>query len=133
MTSIFLDTVGLIALWNQNDQWHAPATAAFQALSPGAARLVSTSEVLMECANAAARRPYRIEVVQLRDDLRLAGDLIQPTSDEIEQAWAEYAVGAIGSAGVVDLLSFAVMRRLRIRQAFTNDAHFSAAGFEVMF
>jgi len=28
MTPVFLDTVGLIALWDQADQWHAAADAA---------------------------------------------------------------------------------------------------------
>ncbi len=31
------------------------------------------------------------------------------------------------------LLHTAVMRRLGIRQIFTNDKHFAAAGFEVLF
>ena len=35
--------------------------------------------------------------------------------------------------GIVDYVSFAVMRRLGIRQAFTNDRHFQEAGFETLF
>jgi len=33
----------------------------------------------------------------------------------------------------VDCMSFAVMPRLRITDAFTNDQHFRAAGFEILF
>ena len=29
MTAVFLDTVGLIAMWNRSDQWHADAMTAF--------------------------------------------------------------------------------------------------------
>lgn len=29
MTPVFLDSVGLIALWNERDQWHVAATRAF--------------------------------------------------------------------------------------------------------
>jgi hypothetical protein len=32
MTPVFLDTVGLVAVWNRSDQWHAAATAAFTGL-----------------------------------------------------------------------------------------------------
>ena len=32
MTTVFLDTVGLLALWDQTDQWHDPAVAAFDRL-----------------------------------------------------------------------------------------------------
>ena len=27
---VFLDTVGLLALWDRSDQWHGPAVQAFQ-------------------------------------------------------------------------------------------------------
>src|SRR5260370_1456366 len=38
-----------------------------------------------------------------------------------------------GGAGIVDQISFVVMRRLSIARAFTNDEHFRAAGFETLF
>ncbi len=63
MTStIFLDTVGLLALWDVSDQWHD-----------------------------------------------------------------------VAAAGIVDHLSFAVMRRHHIREAFANDRHFEAASFTILF
>ncbi len=133
MRTVFLDTVGLIALWNRSDQWHAPATAAYQRLDPNATRVVATTYILLECGNAAARRPYRDKVIVLRDALRLAGDLYEPTSPDLDQAWADYARGLAGSAGIVDRVSFAVMRRLGLTEVFTNDHHFAAAGFTPLF
>ncbi len=100
---------------------------------PAGVRLITTSYVLLECSNDAARRLYRNEVVQLRADLGSAGDLFEPTTKEVDQAWSDYAHGLAGTAGVVDLISFAVMRRLGVVQAFTNDNHFTVAGFEVLF
>ena len=38
MRTVFLDTVGLIALWNLSDQWHAAAAGAYQRLDPNATR-----------------------------------------------------------------------------------------------
>jgi predicted nucleic acid-binding protein len=38
-----------------------------------------------------------------------------------------------GRTRIVDQISFAVMRRLGLTQAFTNDNHFRAAGFETLF
>jgi uncharacterized protein len=35
--------------------------------------------------------------------------------------------------GIVDHVSFTIMRRLGISKAFTNDGHFRAAGFETLF
>lgn len=133
MRAVFLDTVGLIALWNQSDQWHSRANGAYSLLDPDLTRLVTTPFVLLECANDAARRPYRGQVVALRQQLELARDLIAPFASEIEEAWVEYAKAAAAGAGVVDLISFAVMRRLELTEAFTNDKHFLAAGFATLF
>ena len=133
MTGVFLDTVGLIAAWDANDQWHAAADAAYRALLARGRRLVTTSLVLCECGNAAARRPYRADVFELRKFLVREQLLVDPTPEEVEEAWAAYAQADAGGAGIVDHLSFRVMRRLGFTEAFTNDQHFQAAGFTTLF
>jgi hypothetical protein len=59
--------------------------------------------------------------------------LFAPNETDWQEAWAAFDQGKPGDAGIVDQVSFAIMRRLGIRQAFTNDRHFSAAGFETLF
>jgi len=129
MNGVFLDTVGLIAVWDTSDQWHQPAAAAFNALLQASVPLVTTSYVLLESGNAASRRPYRHRVNALRNHLNDANLLVEPTSDDVETAWTAFDRGEAGQAGIVDQMSFAVMRRLGISRAFTNDDHFRAAGF----
>ncbi len=94
---------------------------------------MTTPHVLLECGNASARRPCRIDVVRLRRDLVTTGGLIPPTPQEEDEAWDAYARGEAGQAGIVDHVSFIVMRRLGLTQVFTNDAHFRAAGFVTLF
>src|SRR5438094_6968802 len=106
MTPVFLDTVGLIALWDGSDQWHLPAKNAFQLLLAAGRILTTTPQVLFECGNAASRRTYRNDVVELRDSLMQEQLLIDPTPQEIDAAWAAYSQGQPGDAGVVDLISF---------------------------
>jgi predicted nucleic acid-binding protein len=89
--------------------------------------------ILFECGNAAARRPYRSAPYRLWIELEIAGLLIQPTTEDVRQSWSDYQRGSSGTAGAVDHVSFVVMRRLRLTQAFTNDRHFRAAGFEPLF
>ena len=55
------------------------------------------------------------------------------TEDDWRAAWQSYRAGGAEAAGIVDHISFVVMRRLGITKAFTNDRHFRAAGFEVLF
>ena len=73
MNAVFLDTVGLLALWDVADQWHAPAEEAFADLVALKIPLVTSSFVLLECGNAAARKPYRDVVAVLRP--AVAGDV----------------------------------------------------------
>src|SRR5579885_1786726 len=133
MRDVFLDTVGMIAVWDDTDQWHAGAQAAYALLLSQGRKLITTSLVLCECGNASARRTYRSDVCDLRRALVQEGLLIEPTAQEIESAWAAYERGEAGQAGIVDHISFQVMRRLGLTEAFTNDQHFRAAGFTVLF
>lgn len=130
---VFLDTVGLLALWDRSDQWHVPAKQAFQEFSKDRASLYTSSLVLLECANAAARRPYRTVVASLWREMKAAERVFQPSPKDWEEAWAEYEHGTAGGPGVVDLISFRAMRQLGIERAFTNDRHFRDAGFRVLF
>src|SRR5437016_725024 len=62
-------TVGLLAGWDKSDQWHQAAHVCFAELQTARAELLSTTFVLLECGNAAARRPYRDAVFRLRENM----------------------------------------------------------------
>src|SRR5437588_1674129 len=129
MKPVFLDTVGLIALWDTTDQWHAAALPVFHALLTSGRNMVTSPYILLECGDAAARRPYRLDVDDLRREMLVRNCLIDPTLDDLIQAWDAYRAGFAADAGIVDQVSFVVMRRWGIDEAFTNDRHFRAAGF----
>lgn len=131
--AVFLDTVGVLALLDERDQWHAAAEAAWAGITAEGADLLTTPSVLAECGNAAARRPYRAAVAELRETLTAAGAAVEARAGEWDEAWRNYARGDAAEAGVVDQLSFLVVRRYGLRRASTNDRHFRAAGFEVLF
>jgi predicted nucleic acid-binding protein len=133
MNLVFVDTVGMLAVWNRADQWHDDAKRAYSFLSPGNTTLFSTTLVLAECANALARTSFREEVDNFRIRLQASGTLIWPTPEDWEAAWVAYCHGGANQAGLVDQVSFLVMRRLGITQSFTTDRHFQAAGFVTLF
>lgn len=133
MSVAFLDTVGLLALWDKDDQWHAVARTAYETLVREKTPMVTTTFVLLECGNAAARRPYRLAVDRLRKQMHDDGTLIVPTAEDWDAGWHGYRNGTPSTAGIVDQVSFAVLRRIGIANVFTNDRHFRAAGFEVCF
>ena len=86
MNDVFLDTVGLLAVWSKQDQWHSAAEMVYQDLQQNARRLLTTPLVLWEIGNAAARRPFRSYVNPLRQKLMQEGLLIEPTHQDIEDA-----------------------------------------------
>lgn len=133
MNPVFLDTVGLLALWDVADQWHVAAENAYVEIVSKRRPLQTTTFVLLECGNAAARRPYRHNISSLRRTLEQRNEMIVPTEDDWNRAWEDYDAGSAGQAGIVDHVSFVVMRRLGLTEAFTNDRHFHAAGFTVLF
>ena len=133
MKSVFLDTVGLLASWDTRDQWHLAVEQALAKLSKVRPETITTTFVLLECGNAAARTPYRSAVDRLRDRLQARGWVVSPTDEDWEKAWGAYRRDEAGGAGIVDHVSFEVMRRLGISHALTNDQHFRTAGFETLF
>jgi predicted nucleic acid-binding protein len=130
---VFLDTVGLLALWDESDPWHRAAQSCFSELLGCRAELITSSFVLIECGNAAARRPYRSAVSRLRKQMEQRHRLILPTVEDWQSSWSSYERGEADSAGIVDHVSFTLMRRLEVSKAFTNDGHYRTAGFETLF
>lgn len=121
----------MISVGDTSDQWHGAANPVFGELQAAKVPLLTTSCVLLECGNAAARRPYRGRVNVLRQLLLAENLLFEPSDAKLAAAWLEFDRGTANQAGIVDQVSFQVMRRLGLRRAFTNDQHFLAAGFEV--
>src|SRR5258707_254079 len=111
MTPVFLDTVGLIALWDADDQWHAAADTAYGDIVSQRKTALTTTFILLECGNSAARRTFRSDVCALRQTLELRNELIVPTEDDWSKAWVAYERGEAAQAGIVDHVSFVVMRR----------------------
>ena len=128
-----MDSVGLLALWSESDQWHEMAEKAFAEITRNRDTVLTTTFVMLECGNAVARKGFRSDANDLRERLEKSGTLIWPTETDWKLAWQNYQRGEADSAGIVDHVSFVVMRRLGIGQVFTNDRHFRAAGFETLF
>ncbi len=130
---IFLDTVGLIALWNESDQWHLAAEAAMSRLVTARCQFYTSELVLYECGNAAARRSFRAAVPRMRRSLIVKDRLLIASSSEIEAAWSAFSQQDATGASIVDHVSFVLMKRLSMTEAFTNDKHFRSVGFVTSF
>ena len=134
MTSVFLDTSGLIALVNTDDQWHRKAEIVWAKLSESAARLITSSLVLIELADGLSRVHHRDLAIQLIDALERSRlvEIVQVDERLEKLGWQLFRVRADKDWGMTDCVSMSLMTDRRIQDVFTADHHFEQAGFNVL-
>ena len=131
---VFLDTNGLIGMLNRTDELHRVAAAVWAQLLLARRPVVITDWILAETGNGMARTNGRQETV---DFLRgLAGsalcEVVFVTDGLLDAALTRYRQRDDKQWGLVDCASMIVMERRGIRDAFTNDQHFTQAGFNCL-
>jgi predicted nucleic acid-binding protein len=60
MTSVLLDTVGLIAVWDVDDQWHAAAENAYQRIISQRQRALTTTFIFWNAATQRLDVPFGV-------------------------------------------------------------------------
>ena len=127
--ALFVDTGYVIALINENDQHHARALALSQRYEDHP--LVTTDAVLLEIGNALSRIARR-EATQVLHYFLHADEVtvVQLTPERFNRALNLYDRYQDKSWGLVDCLSFEVMRERGLSTALTFDHHFTQAGYQ---
>jgi uncharacterized protein len=128
---IFVDTGAFLALYLSRDQYHREARTIF----PSLPRPFSTSNhVVDELATLLGRIAGFRYAADRVDDLCASEsvEVLPSTRDDEVAAIRWMRKYADKEISFTDCLSFAMMRRLGIRNAFTFDRHFHDAGFQVI-
>jgi predicted nucleic acid-binding protein len=126
--TVFVDTSYYIARIMSRDQWHKRAVAASK---PGL-EFITSSLVLNETVSLLQARGYLDAALDFLRSVRSDSpvQIIYPDAVLHAAGWDLFTSYAARGANAVDCVSFAIMRKLGVRRAFTFDAHFLAAGFE---
>ncbi len=129
--AVFLDTAGLIGVLNADDWLHEKARRAFEEIGIRGRAAITTNLVLAELANSLARSPSRALVSQFIEDLlqEKTVSIVFVDKSLFREGLAKYSQANDKEWGLVDCVSFVVMHRAGIRDAFTADHHFRQAGF----
>lgn len=128
---VFFDTAGFLALWDASDVHHAGAVRMQGELTRKHRRFLTTEYVVDETVTLLLVRHSRraavdfLDTVERSEALRL--EWIDPARFHAAAAW--FRTHADKEWSFTDCASFATMRELRIRDAFTTDHHFRQAGF----
>ncbi len=131
MNKLFVDTLFVVALVNQKDQFHGQAKTAADQFA--GYPLITTDAVLLEIGNALSRN-YKSEAVDIIERFLSAEDIeiVHLTPDLFAQAFDLYKDYIDKSWGLTDCVSFVVMKGAGITSALTFDRHFLQAGFQVL-
>lgn len=126
---IFLDTSAIIAVLNNNDQFHLPAKQAWQTLLSGNDILVSSNYILLETIVLLQHR-FGITAVRLFQNEVLPVIEIVWINEQIHSTAASaLLVANRRDLSLVDCTSFEIIRQASINQVFTFDPHFEEQGF----
>ena len=128
---IFLDTSFVIALVNERDQYHAQAGALSFKFEKSA--LITTGAILLEIGNALAKE-FRAEAASVIRVLSGSTNvqIIEIDAKLIEKGLAVYEKHVDKRWGLVDCVSFVVMREAGLTEVLTFDRDFEQAGFTVL-
>ena len=128
---IFLDTAFAIALSVETDQHYDQAVKLAEQLETENTILITTTAILLEIGNALSKRRYRQAAKELLLSLEQDDKVeIKTITDEFYQKGFELFCNRPDKDwGLIDCVSFVVMRENNLSQALTTDEHFEQAGF----
>lgn len=132
MTPIFLDTGFLIALESIDDQYHKSALSFWRRFEISPLPLVTTSYVLDEVATFFNARGHHAKAVEVGEYLMTspAVRFLHVDEEIFTEGWRWFSRYTDKRYSLTDSISFALMKRLKLRTALTFDHHFTQAGFE---
>jgi predicted nucleic acid-binding protein len=130
-SDVFMDSAGFLALWDAGDEHHIAAGRLQDELAGKRRRFVTSEYVVDETITLLLMRHSHaaaadfLDTVERSEALRL--EWIGP--ERFSTGAALFRRHADKEWSFTDCVSFALMRELRIRDAFTTDHHFRQAGF----
>jgi len=128
---IFVDTSFILAIVSEKDELHQKAKDLVEIY--GMMPWLTTDLVLYEVANSLARnaKPQAQKIINYF--LEADGiEIVYASPALFRKGFALYCKYADKTWGLIDCVSFIVMRENNMTDALTNDKHFQQAGFNAL-
>jgi predicted nucleic acid-binding protein len=132
--AVFVDSGAWIALALARDPQHAQAREQWERLQGAGARLHTSVPVVIETFTFLDRNANRDVALAWKESIYAPGvvKILACELRDLEQAWDYFRRADLHNLSAVDATSFAIMKRARIRMAYTFDHHFAAVGFRLV-
>jgi predicted nucleic acid-binding protein len=128
---IFIDTGFILALIYPRDQYHTQALNLARKYTNNF--FVTTDAVLLELGNAVARHSKPEAIVYIKNLMESNNiEIVRLNPELFDLAFELYKQSYDKTWGLVDCLSFVVMRNLDIQSVLSFDKHFTQAGFVIL-
>lgn len=131
---VFVDSGAWIGLALTRDPLHGQAREIWETMRGTGAKLHTSVPVVIETFTFLQRNANRDVALAWRDSITVPGvvKLLACELRDLEQSWDYFRKPTLHKLSSVDATSFVIMKRARIRLAFTFDHHFAAAGFTLV-
>ncbi len=129
---ILIDTAALLAVINAEDSRHQAAKEVWVSLIQHDTSMICNSYVLLETLALLQARIGLDAVQDFQENVKPLLSIEWVTETEHNAAMQLLLATNRRRISLIDCASFATMRRLGIKTAFTFDKHFTEQGFEVM-
>jgi uncharacterized protein len=132
--AVFVDSGAWIALALARDPLHERAREQWESLRGAGARLHTSVPVVIETFTFLDRNSTREVAVTWKDSIDgLSGlKILVCELRDLKQSWQYFRRADLHKLSAVDATSFAIMKRARIRLAYTFDHHFAAVGMRTV-
>jgi predicted nucleic acid-binding protein len=132
--AVFVDSGAWIALALSRDPLHARAREHWDLLHGARAKLHTSVPVVIETFTFLDRNANRDVALTWKDAISKPGviKILPCEMRDLEQSWDYFRRVDLYKLSAVDATSFVIMKRARIRLAYTFDYHFAVAGFRVV-
>ena len=132
--TVFVDSGAWIALALSRDPLHERAREQWDLLQRAGAKLHTSVPVAIESFTFLERNANRDVALAWKESIYRPGTVkILPCElVDLQQSWDYFRRSDLHKLSAVDATSFAIMKRARIRIAYTFDHHFAAVGFRLV-
>ena len=130
----FVDSGAWIALALSRDPLHARAREHWEILGEAGARLHTSIPVVLETFTFLERNAHRDVALAWKESIYgpTPVKVLPCELRDLTRSWDYFRRKDLHKLSAVDATSFSIMKRARIRIAFTFDHHFAAVGFRLV-